>query len=575
MKDSNGSQLQMTFMPNTIEHLGVRLYSTLPPVLAELIANAYDADAPEVRIHLSDTADKEIVIRDNGHGMSLDDINKKFLRIGRNRREDEVSQMSPGGRAVVGKKGLGKLSFFGIAHIIEISTIKDGMRNTFVLDWTDIIGNKEDQLQNYSPVIKELNIATDNESHGTTITLRNIQRISDFDPEALADSLSKIFIIDADFNIYIKRNDEPEILLDNSRKYSSLNKEIEWEIPADVSVDSDYARASEITGHLIATKTPISPSTNMRGITLFSRKKLVNLPEYFSDSTSSHFYSYLTGWLEVDFIDELDEDVIETNRQSLDWDHPEVAELRVYLQKLIRWLESDWRRKRAAIRNAKIEAETDINVPGWKETMPLELKGTLDKLIKTLETNVENPEKEEDAIKGFKSLYEILPPYPSFHWRHLHPKLQSIVFDYYKAGNYYHAVYEGVKAYINEVQSKSGVSYVTDRQLLERVFPLSRPGVLSVTDKFNRVNGSTFDVQTIKNIKEGHTQLCIAMWQAFRDPLSHETVEDLRDSGIYTEQDCLDALSLLSHLFSRLDNSIPVVAPTVTSTPVSTPPATT
>ena len=48
------------------------------------------------------------------------------------------------------------------------------------------------------------------------------------------------------------------------------------------------------------------------------------------------------------------------------------------------------------------------------------------------------------------------------------------------------------------------------------------------------------------------------MWQAFRDPMSHDPVKDLRDSGLYTEQDCLDALGLLSHLFRRLDNTEPV-----------------
>ena len=44
--------LEMSFDPNTIEHLGVRMYSTLPPVLTELIANAYDADAETVKIIL-------------------------------------------------------------------------------------------------------------------------------------------------------------------------------------------------------------------------------------------------------------------------------------------------------------------------------------------------------------------------------------------------------------------------------------------------------------------------------------------------------------------------------------------
>ena len=45
------------------------------------------------------------------------------------------------------------------------------------------------------------------------------------------------------------------------------------------------------------------------------------------------------------------------------------------------------------------------------------------------------------------------------------------------------------------------------------------------------------------------------MWLAFRNPIHHELASDLKDSGLYTEQDCLDALGLLSHLFRRLDNT--------------------
>ena len=48
-----------------------------------------------------------------------------------------------------------------------------------------------------------------------------------------------------------------------------------------------------------------------------------------------------------------------------------------------------------------------------------------------------------------------------------------------------------------------------------------------------------------------------AMLAAFRNPLGHQEHEDLEKSKIYTAEDCLDALGLLSHLFRRLDNSEP------------------
>jgi len=78
MTENSKQILQMKFAPNTIEHLGVKMYSTLPPVVSELIANSYDADASEVTILLKDSTGKEIVVSDNGHGMSFNEINEGF-----------------------------------------------------------------------------------------------------------------------------------------------------------------------------------------------------------------------------------------------------------------------------------------------------------------------------------------------------------------------------------------------------------------------------------------------------------------------------------------------------------------
>ncbi len=553
-QENHAPHLEMSFMPNTIEHLGARLYSTMPPVIAELIANSYDADATEVHIELRDSGEaKEIIVRDDGHGMSFDEINDNFLKIGRNRRDDTQGSQSPNGRAVIGKKGLGKLSFFGIAHTIKVSTINTGKRNTFSLEWSNIVGGNANQIKNYEPDMLEYNTAT-HDPNGTTITLSNIQRISDFDAESLADNLSRIFIIDSGFDIYVKRNDEDDILLTNERRYSTLNADIEWDVPADISVDSDYDKAANVTGHLITAKTPISPSTNMRGITLYSRKKLVNLPEYFSDSTSSHFFSYLTGWLEVDFIDDMDEDVIETNRQSLNWEHPEIAKLRAYLQQLVRWLERDWRTKRAARQEQKITESTGINIAEWRGTLSDEVRSQLDPLIGALRKDSELPEREADSIKGFENLYKLIPPYPFYQWRHLNPTLQTTTFEYYKAGNYYHAVLEGAKKYIGEVKLKSG-SQLTDLNLLQNVFAATPPK-LAIVARYSKSNGEPFEQRTLDNISNGYKLLAEAMWRAFRNPISHEEVDELRTSGLYTEQDCLDALSILSYLFNRLDNSV-------------------
>lgn len=547
MKDA----LTMTFDPMTIEHLGVRMYSTLPPVMAELIANSADADASHVTIRLDDAkAEKEIIVKDDGEGMSFAELNEKFLRIGRNRREDEKKDVTTKGRKVIGKKGLGKLSFFGIAREIEVATRKGGLENVFVMHWEEI---KKAGLErkDYAPTQVRKDVACDPKAHGTIITLRGIQREGDFVPANLAISLSKIFIVDPSFSISIEHNGDTPVSVENSQKYESLDKEIEWDVPADIGDAVDFLKEKGITGHLIATKKPIPPNTNMRGITLFSRKKLVNNPEYFSDSTSSHFFSYLTGWLEVDFIDDLPEDVIATDRQSLNWGHPAMTELRDKLRIVLNWMERDWRRKRSENREKNLADKTGINVPDWFSKLPDEIREKISPILQAVVKDSELPEEMINAAA--QKLHEIVPEYPRFHWRNLHPEVQAVSKQYYISGDYYTAFFESVKRYVNAVKTKAG-STLTDRALLENVWALTAPK-LSVTSKFKKPDGTDFETDTIENMTEGHRMLVLGVWLACRCPVAHEEVRDLRDSGLFTEKDCLDALGLVSHLFNRLDNA--------------------
>ena len=120
-------KLQLRFDPRTIEHLGIKMYSRLPYALAELVANAYDAGAENVTIDLqdSDSNNKTISISDDGDGMTYDEVQEKFLVIGRKRRDSDESRENKG-RKITGKKGVGKLALFGIGKTIKIITTVSG-----------------------------------------------------------------------------------------------------------------------------------------------------------------------------------------------------------------------------------------------------------------------------------------------------------------------------------------------------------------------------------------------------------------------------------------------------------------
>jgi uncharacterized protein (TIGR02391 family) len=540
--------LEMSFDPNTIEHLGVRMYSTVPPVLAELIANSYDANAKEVHIELNDVDKKEIVVSDNGHGMSKEDINDKFLRIGRNRR-DAGDSVEEGDRKPIGKKGLGKLSFFGIADDIEVVTVRDGLKNVFLMKWDDI--KKTEDGKNYEPTVIVDDEST-KEENGTSIVLKNIRRTSDFVAHDLAVSLSKIFVVDKTFKIFVRRNGEGSVQVDNKMKYEGLNVEVQWSVPSDVSPESDYPNVADVVGHLISTKKPISPKTNMRGITLFSRNKMVNLPEYFSDSTSSHFYSYLTGELHVDFIDELDEDVIGTDRQSLNWGHPDMAKLRDYLRSLMNWLERDWRIKREKKRQEKLDKQLGIKTEDWFGTMSDDVRTQAETIVKAIVNDSELPE--EVGTAAVKSFHALVPEYPKYYWRHLHDEVKDASNEYYQSGDYYHAFIEASKRYVNAVRAKAVRTTRDERALMQEVFPEASP-ILSVTEGYLKPDGSGFTADTLRNIRIAQQMFSEGVICGGRHPISHEEIVDLRESQLFTEKDCLDVLSLLSHLFWRLEHS--------------------
>lgn len=122
------SRLELKFDPNTIEHLGVKMYSTLPPALAEWISNAYDADASEVVVEFLEQngTPKAITVYDDGIGMTAKDIQEKFNRAesSKVRWRPTFSQVR---QAADGQEGAKKTALFGLAKQIVVDTKKDGL----------------------------------------------------------------------------------------------------------------------------------------------------------------------------------------------------------------------------------------------------------------------------------------------------------------------------------------------------------------------------------------------------------------------------------------------------------------
>lgn len=537
--------LALKFDPKTIEHLGVKMYSTLPPALAELISNSYDADAGNVGIEFLEQngTPKAITVYDNGHGMSLNDIQHKFLVIGRNRRKDEGDKPSNTyQRLPTGKKGLGKLALFGLAKEITVDTVRDGLRNRFRLNWNDLLASSD----TYNPVIDITNRPVE-KPNGTIIQLSDLKRRTAFDLDAIADSLSRIFSVDSTFQISLKDSRGKIVAISSERRYKNIEQQFSWSESDVVNKGDPYFGKVKLS--LITAKTPIPPSSGMRGVSLFSRGKLVNAPEYFSESTSSHFYQYLTGWIEADFIDLLDEDVISTNRQALNWDHPEMSKFRTYLSKLISAVGQDWRRKRATSKEKEVEEVTGINTAAWFSALPTDIRESVETIVKKMG---DSEEVSETFAPVVRALYKIVPEYPLLHWRHLHDTIKPGVAEYYKNGQYGHAADQGAKLYAEMLRKLSRkdmdgtdlaslFAFEYDRKCAE----MKRAPLLPIND---------LTTESLRNMQDGQGHLTRGLMQGFRNPVNHAPINSVVPELI-SELDCLNILSLISYLAQKLDYS--------------------
>lgn len=542
-----GQKLMMSFDPQTIEHLGVKMYSQLPNAIAELIANSYDAESPDVHIVLTDNErEKSIAVIDKGVGMSFDEINDNFLRIGR-RRRDADNGLSPNGlRKVTGRKGLGKLAFFGIGDTIHIITKKNGKSINFTMNWNEIINSK---TPNYEPhyTIESCNP----QEQGTTIILTDLKRKTAFDADGLASSLARLFdFFDDDFVADITLNDKEPIPIDKTLRYRNIDAQFKWEIPAFIGDEKHYLHEKNVIGELLATEKPLKPG--LRGITLYAHGRMVNASEFFGVGESSHFYSYLTGWLDVDFVDEQEEDIISTDRQSLSWELPITSELRENLKQLLLLVERNWRAQRKTDRQRKITEKTKVDVSRWYPTLSPDIKRGVEKIVSSVVENSELEEEKQTEVIG--SLYSLVPEYAQYHWRRLHQAVKDASYNDYKNEDFYRAVEEAIKRYQATVQDISGCTE-DGQKLMLKVFGKDN-AILTVSSKYKKTGGADFSSSTKENVEDGQKFMSAGLMSGVRNPIAHEEIGELKNSGLFTENDCLDMLSLLSHLYRRLDDAI-------------------
>lgn len=358
---SSKKPYRMEFDVGTIKHLGLQMYSTLPPIIGELVANAWDANATKVEITIPEGQINEqvsaIVISDNGLGMSDEDVRLKYLIIGRDRRKKENSDKTPPPheRKIMGRKGIGKFSAFGIAKEIVIESVKDGDISHFRMNYDELLEQEKEREIEFSPLA-----STGTVSKGTKITLRYITkfRSRSISIDIIRRGLARRFAVigsQKDFEVVI-----------NGKAISPEDRDLQRLLEKDMDdkpylwkYDNEEIKPEtgwKVSGWIGALNRTSPGIDNIdRGIVLMARGKLVQEPFVFDAVVGQQYaLSYLIGELHVEFVDEV-EDTIGTTRNSLVWDTEANTALKDWGGEQMNKIAREWGKKRSQDNKRKFQ----------------------------------------------------------------------------------------------------------------------------------------------------------------------------------------------------------------------------
>jgi hypothetical protein len=342
-------EFHIKILGRLLEHLGVQMYKHRDAAIAELVANAWDAGANNIWITIPDAdsynqTTSELLIEDDGCGMSEDDLQDKYLVIGRNRRTDEGTEEFRG-RRVMGRKGIGKLAGFGIANNMTIETWigNKSIELTLNLNYlknnpiTETKNDIEKSLQGIIRNRKPIGIHN-NSSSGTRIKLTTLKQKSSIDTDALHISLARRFsrTVQGHMKIFINDVALRPLQITLHKNSPDLNSDL---------ISDTLSDGNEVRYSYSYSNNPITKDRSMQGWTILVNGKTAQAPPFFfnveTNGRSQHSSKYLIGLIEADFLDRgtTDEsDIVSTDRQEIDWERDETKILWEWGRKLTQQL---------------------------------------------------------------------------------------------------------------------------------------------------------------------------------------------------------------------------------------------
>lgn len=410
-----------------LDHLGRQLYRNFITVIGEAISNAWDADAQNVWIEL-DREQKTLTISDDGHGMSSEDLDEKFLKIGYTKRGHEGTDThSRSGRPYIGAKGIGKLALLSCADEVSIvsktrTTQPTGCRiSNTELDEAINNDRSTDQvlLKDAGDHAYQL-LDNLNSPSGTVLVLSGMRTTNNTD-EFLRSSIAQGFrfsLIDKNFHIYYNRSeitykdlsrltertqfawvfpdtddDFTQLLQDATKQTQSIDQDNNYTIPATSFIcddTNDDNRAQQqlitITGFIATTLKPrdlqIYGSNERATLDLFvnGRMRERNIIQHIPSSRVPEQYIY--GQIHVDGLDRPGTDPFTSAREQVIATDPVYQRVLELLKDILKKIYDHWDRMRVKL-NQESDTSSDQFNRGTRSAKSL-ASDTMQQILKSL-----------------------------------------------------------------------------------------------------------------------------------------------------------------------------------------------
>ena len=415
---------------NILNHLGIRLYSNVPAVLSEVVANAWDACSKNVLIDFDIENDK-ITIEDDGDGMDLIDINNKFLMVGYERRKDQGDEV--GGRKVMGRKGIGKLSLFSIAKVIRVESQKGSHSPEGLI----LESSKIEQIIEQQNIDPEQNVEyhpTEIPQHeisklekGTRITITGLKkRVQSQTVDGLKKRIARRFtIIGDDFDVcvngqkigvkdrdyyhkveYLWHYGLDKKFLTNFTKLKQDKSGALRSYPGDNCLtyigDDEKPKIVSVKGWIGTVARPSDlkdEQDSINRVVLVMRGKMAQEDMLEEFRESGNYASYLIGEIEANFLDQdgLD-DIAVSSRQQIVRDDPRYHALKEWLRRQLKIIQGKWSEYRNE--EGESEARQIQAVNDWMENLsPDDKKRAANLFGKIHQLTVEDPAQKKALFK--------------------------------------------------------------------------------------------------------------------------------------------------------------------------------